>query len=79
MGLVIGYCKDCEFWEEYKPEEGDYVYESRLGWGNCEIAKGKDAAPVDKTALAYADDYESYKAEFITRPEFGCIQFQSKE
>lgn len=79
MGVVGGYCKDCKYWEEYKPDEDDYVDEQWLGWGDCLLTKSDMGLPANSDTLACATDKESYKAVLQTRPLFGCIQFQPKE
>jgi hypothetical protein len=81
MGSVIGYCKDCKFWDEHKPDEDEeeFFEERRRNWGFCRLGESRGGEPITEGTLVYASDSEMYIAHLETRPEFGCIQFQAKE
>lgn len=47
-------------------------------YGTCALATGSDGHPENPSTLAYADDSETYHAELVVFPNFGCVQFSAK-
>ena len=80
-------CKNCRFWNtshewtpQGEPHECDDPRQERLrGMGVCSLASSHEDGPDNPQSLAIAEDAESYNAELVTSPEFGCVQFQPKE
>lgn len=72
-------CKDCEHWQ---------AKEESLGLGKCERVKLLwDCVDYDENYdrvivgghendLAFAQDGSDYRASLLTKPEFGCVQFE---
>lgn len=47
----------------------------RRGWGVCAMTRyGPEYAHPE--SLALSTDHEDYGAELVTRPDFGCVQWQ---
>lgn len=68
---MTGQCKACKWWSLRSWSNED-------DWGVCGLAASKDGERPDKSfTLAYAEDYESYKADLVTHETFGCVQFSS--
>ena len=65
-----GLCGDCKFWTK------DFVVAAYGDHGECELTRSSFSSPDVDSTLAYASDYEEYKAALKTLPTFGCIQFQ---
>ncbi len=64
-----GLCKDCKHWEWQHGGE-------RWSWGECVLTKGHFAYPEHKGTTAVAD--ARGMAVLVTRPDFGCNQFEAK-
>lgn len=80
-------CKDCKHWNDKDNDYGlgvgvcqrakmfwDSTYWKELEDDDCARAFTKES----EGELAFVQDGSDYKAELITRPEFGCVQFEEK-
>lgn len=76
---MSGHCKDCVWWEI--DQEAEVLWADILpkGWHYCRMTISASDEPEQPTTLAFALDHESYKAELLTAPAFGCIQFEQRE
>lgn len=88
-------CKNCRHWEKIVPYDRDPEFQmrservaARHGLGVChKLPDGarllvKEDAEIDSVlneTPAYTMDGSGYRAELITGPEFGCIQFDPKD
>ena len=62
-------CIDCRFWET--PTHNRTM-------GTCSLTASDGSLPEHPGTLAYAADMESYQAELMTSPHFGCVQGEPK-
>jgi hypothetical protein len=60
------YCRDCTHWDKPKPEHESI--------GRCNKIE-EATLDQDEKALAYILGFEY--ADLYTKPEFGCVQFES--
>lgn len=68
-------CRDCKWWS---PE--DYHDDRRPeGWGECGLATTKSGYREQPQALMMACDPDEYEAGLLTAPDFGCVQFESRD
>lgn len=65
MAVIQPICKNCMHWTCYKGNRGD-CHSNKFNYGLYNLKAN---------GLAY-EDYESYKAAFITGALFGCIHFK---
>ena len=72
MSESIGHCRDCRWWEKGK---GVYFLSSR---GKClSIVEGMD--PQDDHKGAFIEVLDPAYVYLLTKPDFGCVQFERKE
>jgi len=67
----MNHCKTCKWWAQFDndPEQGA-----------CELTISSDGRPIiDPPPLAYAADWESYRAELVTNAMYGCVQWEPKD
>jgi hypothetical protein len=83
-------CATCKHWDEatvkkwpgeYRPDaDQDYRKDGapfREGrWGICLKTVYRSSGYDDPESRALAHDHESYGAELLTRPDFGCNQWE---
>lgn len=68
-----GYCKRAtQFWDS---TEWDKCPTDNEGWGEVEIIRVRK----NTNDLHFVQDGSDYMANLITLPDFGCVQFESKE
>lgn len=79
----MGTCETCKYWDENLPqsiEDVELGYEVHpfytFGWGKCKIAESHNGNIGTFPLLAM--DAETYHAHLITRPSFGCNQYEAK-
>jgi hypothetical protein len=76
----MGRCRDCRWWTPVESRRSMIDYqERREGTGQCGQAWSKEGVPGSETTLAWAEDADEHAAVLITKPHFGCVQFQAKE
>jgi hypothetical protein len=63
---MIERCETCRWW---RVRPAQYV-------GNCEMAETMNAKPLHAETKAEAHDGDGNFGLFITRPDFGCIQWE---
>jgi hypothetical protein len=76
--MTIGYCRDCCHWGDRSfavPGVTDFAPKET---GFCRLSVSIGAKPQHPESLAVAADHEGYKSVLITRPDYGCIQFQAR-
>lgn len=77
-------CANCRHWERrnaekaYLDDESPDAVAAYERWGFCDMASSDGDKPTQPSTLAYARDYESYKAELITREDFSCVQWENR-
>lgn len=49
------------------------------GFGSCELMGSSEGNPHEKHTIAYALDFDDYSAWVRVKPDFGCVQGESKE
>lgn len=69
-----GHCKDCKWWSQKSKRD---LVEPWEGWGRCELMTCDYEEPLYPQTKAVAWGYESPGG--ITKPDFGCVQFESRE
>ena len=75
---MSGRCKDCAYWDAN--QDWRDVRKCRAVpqyWNVTTWSKEGGRVVVErfKNALAFAQDGSDYKAELLTKAEFGCVQF----
>ena len=65
-------CETCKHWSRDERVINDD------GTGTCARGAGVWAGPKGGDTLAYAADYEGYKAALVTKPNFGCVMYESR-
>lgn len=77
-------CKNCVHWVPFaplpteKPRWDERAADRALGFGGiCGRTESIDGYVQTPGALAYAEDFESSRAQLLTSPEFGCVMFFS--
>jgi hypothetical protein len=63
------YCKFCKHFTEDEYPTAKYH-------GTCELSYSWHGNPLVETTLAFAEDYESYRAQLCVSRDFGCVQFE---
>jgi len=83
---MLGSCRHCAHWmspEELIAREGcegrryarDRKY-GKAGFGSCTELFGVSGEPNDPHGIAFAAAYGCNNAALLTKPEFGCSQFE---
>lgn len=68
----IGKCKRVpEFWRCSEVSHCEKVFGAESIYHRAPTAKAEDC-------LAFVQDGEDYSAEFLTLPDFGCVQFEEE-
>jgi hypothetical protein len=73
--VLLNTCETCRHWEK-KP--GHFNQSNHSGYGRCVIAAGYAGEPDIDDVMAYATDSEDYEAQLMTKPNFGCVQWEAK-
>lgn len=80
---VIGHCATCRYWEADEdrlvPVELRRCRKVKMFWDATQWSEDFDRrefTPECATDLAFAQDGSDYRAELITRAEFGCVQWE---
>ena len=86
-------CGTCEHWyRDCIEEEGENKYTTygdpdpwakRNQYGECWLVRNRFAhkdhdQPPPGMELAFARDYERYRADLVTHWNFGCVQYEAK-
>jgi hypothetical protein len=75
---MSGRCKDCCNWRTEQVMPFPYHDEPLGAWGYCDMAGSSDGKPDVPEAKAHAGDAELYGAWLVTRPDFGCVQWEAE-
>jgi len=83
-------CKTCVHWKDGK-DDWDFPLGLELGkcvkaqqlWDNTEWTDTEERGYTrtikpDVTTLCFVQDGSDYHADLLTRPEFGCVQWEEK-
>lgn len=71
---TCGYCRDCKWWSLPVFETGKYG-----GLGRCEIVHAIDELTEEQIPeyLSFGQGYDD-SGSLLTKPDFGCVQFEGK-
>ena len=70
----MNHCKDCKWW--IKPSL-TYGGAEENGWNRCKQPIDNPWDSPSANGMFYEDDSGCY--QFLTGPEFGCVNFEVKE
>ena len=73
-GAYVGWrCRDCKFWGHH-PD-----IRAMENAGYCELTQVDVGEPEHPESKAISEDRDFWESWLVTAPDFGCIQWQSKE
>ena len=80
-------CDQCKFWDRSDNHSLSYglglgvCAATRMFWDATEWSAdddgGRKFTEADKGVLAFTQDASDYRADLLTAPNFGCVQFQA--
>lgn len=69
-------CASCKHWDRH---DSRFISDELRHWGTCKLAESDGGYPEHQRTLAYAADYECYRAGLTTHETFGCVQWEPSE
>jgi hypothetical protein len=91
----MNHCETCQHWKQEETQDwssvdygvippiltggNDASGNPSADWGKCLMAAGVRARAEKAETLAFAEDYEDYRADLCTCRYFGCILHEEKK